>query len=170
MNLNEIEVLAKTHADNYSVVCGIVEELQAARDKIDQKYLPLLRDKVATAQASRAKLLVAVQDSKEQFEKPRTRVFHGIKVGFAKGKAKLEVADDAVAVQRLEKFFGPDAVAFIHIEKTPNKEALQTLTPAMLRSFGITVTVGEEAAIAKPVDSDLEKTIKALLKQSPEAA
>ena len=90
--LSEIEVLTKRFADAHQRSAKIVAELNAAIEPASARRRKVRFKLAYEVEAARiADLHQAIQDSPELFIKPRTVIFHGIKIGLQKGKGKIEI-------------------------------------------------------------------------------
>lgn len=168
--LANLEKLAEKFAGDYNAVRSIVTEMENEMARIKAKHIAALRNVVARAQTSRAVLHSAVEAAPELFIKPKTQIFHGIKIGFTKGKGKLEIADEEWTVKRIEQLFGKDADNYLHTFKAPNKETLPTLPATELKKIGVTIIDAGDAVVIKPVDGEVDKIVSALLKPEKEVA
>ena len=141
----------------------MVEDLEADREKLMRKYLPVLREAVARAARAKLALYSAIADSPGLFEKPRTLVFSGVKVGFQKGKGGIEFDDADKVVALIRKQFGDEAIAYLRVSTAPDKKMLAELPVAELKKLGCTVTETGDVVVIKPTDGEIEKTVAALL-------
>jgi hypothetical protein len=166
--LQEIEKLAQTFSEEHTALSAIVADIEAEHDATKRKYITALRKVVGRAKEAKARLSTAVESAPALFVKPRTQIFHGIKVGFVKGKGKLEIEDEDVTIARLKKLFAESAPGYLRIVEELNKEALALLPAADLKKLGVTVTDTGDTVVVKPVDGAVEKIVTALLKDSDE--
>lgn len=135
-----------------------VKEIKSAR----LKHIKAAMKKVAEAHSN---LKSAIEESPHIWEKtPRTRVFHGVKVGIQKGKGKITWADPARVVQRIKELYQDDLGILIKTVETPVKEALEKLLAADLKKLGVSVTDAADQIVIRMVDSEVERMINALLK------
>jgi hypothetical protein len=165
ITLTEIEKFAGTFARDNQAVCDLVAGLNAELDQVKHRHLPRLRAAVELARTSKGLLHAAVEQSAPLFVRPRTQVFHGIKIGFAKGKGRLEITDEAATIGKIHHWFGADAGAFLRTTVAPDKETLARLSAADLKKLGITLTDTTDTVVIKPLAGELDKTVAALLKE-----
>lgn len=164
ITLQEIDSLTKVYADARGVLAERVQALQDELDQIRRRRLPGIKLAVGGAKAAESELERALAASRELFQDPRTIAVHGIRVGYMKGKGRIEWADEADLVRRVEKSYAPDVAArLIKVTKKVQKKALGTLSAAELRKLGCTVTEAGDAVYIKPVDDEVDKLVKALL-------
>jgi hypothetical protein len=162
--LTDIEKLAKTFSDEHAMLSSIAEDLQADIDKINQRYARVLRGALDRTINARFGLTEAVKLSPELFTKPKTFTFHGIKVGFRKGTGGIDWDDDDTVVKLIEKHFPKvQADLLIKTTKKPIASAIEDLDVVELKKLGCRVEDTGDVVVAKPVDGDVLKTIKAFL-------
>lgn len=125
---------------------------------------------VGKAQERRAELEALIIAAPELFTEPRTVVAHGIKFGFRKGKGSLEWADDAQVVKLIKKLFPEQAEVLIKTTEKPVKAALQELPAGDLKRIAVTVEETGDVVLIKPVDGEVEKLVKSLLKGAQDQA
>lgn len=161
--ITDIEKKTRAYADARATVAAIVTELEDAIDDLKADALPDLRRRLARAGALHDELQALIEDAPELFEKPKSHVFHGIKVGYAKAKGSLTWDDEDQVVARIKKQL-PDQVDVLLAKKeTPVKTALAQLPAATLKKLGVEVQADGDAVVIKPQDSDIEKLAKGLL-------
>jgi hypothetical protein len=170
--LEQIDAKVRKYADARDELATTVQKLEDRIERLKRRYLPTIKKQVATAAARKLDVTNAVTDSKELFTRPRTIILHGIKVGFAKGKGKIEYTKDDIdrIVRLIEKYFPGQESVLLQIKKTPIKKALQNLAAADLKKLGITVEDTGDYVMIKPVDSQVEQLVDKLLKEKDDAA
>lgn len=164
MPLETIMRLTREYAARRAVLAERVQSLQEEMDALQRSKMRGIKAALATTQDAQAALENALKAEPELFEKPRTITVDGIKVGYAKGKGKLEWEDDARVVALIEKHFPEQADVLIAVEKKPVKDALNQLTVAELKKLGVTAEDVGDKIVIKAQDSAIEKLIKKLLK------
>lgn len=165
MTLTEIETLAREYADAYARLGEDVEALEDAIRTLKRKMLPIIKRRAAEATEAKGHLMMAVAESEHLFVKPKTRLFHGVKVGYAKKKGRVEWDDEAKVVERIEKLLPADQVELlIRTEKSVHKPGVYDLTAADLKRLGITIVGDGEEVVVKIAGSEIEKMVDALLK------
>lgn len=165
-SLADIEKRAKQYADAREHLAGIVAALNEGIESLKRSHMKRLKKAVADAAEHRDALKSLIESAPGCFIKPRSVVFHGIKLGFAKGKGKIEWDDAEQVVRLIKKHFPEQADLLIATSEKPAKEALNGLTAAELKKLGISVTEGGDAVFIKPADSQVDKMVDALLKDA----
>jgi hypothetical protein len=165
--LGHIEGLTKKYADARDNLSATVQKLEDQIEALKRQYLPAIKKQVAIASAHKLDLKNAIEDSKPLFNRPRTIIMHGIKVGLQKGKGKIEWNKDDVdrIVRLIEKHFPEQTDTLIKIKKSPVKDALENLAAGDLKKLGIVVEATGDQVVIKPTDSQVEKLVEKLLKE-----
>jgi len=165
MNLSEIEKLAKEFSDARTVLRDRVEVLEEGMRALKKRYLPGIRNAVERAKEIRAKFADAINDSPVLFLKPRTMTLFGIRFGIEKQKGKLEWEDKNVVIKLIKKLFPDSWETYVKVKEDPMKKTLGTLPSADLKKLSIQVTETGDAVVIKPVDSEVDKLVDALLNE-----
>ena len=166
--LTDIEKRAKAFADARLETAGIVTVLNTAIEELKRYNLPALKRSIAKV-AERHENLKAIIDANPQFfVRPKTLVFHGVKLGFAKGKGGIQFDDSEQVVKLIRKHLPEQADVLIITKETPAKDALAQLTAAELKKIGCTVVNTGEQVVIKPADSAVDKLVDALIKGATE--
>lgn len=168
-SLAEITDLARDLAQSRRSLSQAVGLAQAAIDEVKTRHLHLIETLASQAGEDFDELYAAVEASADLFKKPRTRELHGIKVGFAKGKGRIEWADAGQVVKLIRRHLPDQADLLIKSTEAPVKSALNSLPAADLRRIGVTVTEAGDRVVVTPVDGDLDRLVAALL-SDPEPA
>lgn len=166
--LNEIESRAKLYADARENLASIVADLNAGIEALKRQAMPDIKRAIARAATHHDSLRALIEACPGLFAKPRSRTLHGIKLGFQKGKGKIEFDDPDKVVSLIKKYFPDQADVLIVTAEKPAKDALNQLTAAELKKLGINVVEGGDAVFIKPADSAVDKLVDALLKEATE--
>ncbi len=164
--LADIEALARAYADARRRLADAVAELEEEIRRLRRARLPKLRRLLDTAAEARSRRHAAVESAPELFRRPRTVVFHGIKVGWQKGKGELQWEDGARVVELIRRHL-PDR--FDELVKTvhrPLRTALAKLSVDQLRKIGVTVIENGDRVIIVAQDGEIEKLIDRLLEDA----
>jgi len=168
--LSAIEARAKRYAEAREKIAALVTDLNTGMEALKREAIPELKRAIARAAEHHDQLKAMIEAAPGLFVRPRTVTFYGIRLGFQKGKGKIEWDDADKVVALIEKHFPEQADILINTKKTPAKDALNGLTAAELKKVGISVTEGGDAVFIKPVDSAVDKMVDALFKAATEDA
>lgn len=164
MNLQDIEKLtgiyAAARAELADAVRVLEDEIAAAKRR---KMARITRLAEATAEAY-AELEAVIDDHPDLFDRPRTHLFHGVKVGLQKGKGGIEWADAARVCELIRRHFPEAAEQLIITREAPSKTALAALPAADLKRLGCSIVDAEDAVLIKPTDSEIDRLVDALLR------
>lgn len=163
MTLGDIETLAHQFAIDHSWLKEKVDKLQHEVQKLKQKHLKGIQCAANQLAVSRAALTTAIEAGPELFVRPRTLVLHGIKVGWQKGRGKLEWDDTQGVVDRIRALLPDQADVLIIIEEKPAKKALELLPAVDLKKLGVRLIESGDEVVIKPADNDVDKLVTALL-------
>lgn len=163
VSLDDIERAATDYADARDELIGAANELQRQLDAVVGIHKIRMR-RLAERQAERAKALRALLGvAKHLFDKPRTRIYAGVKVGFAKGKGVMEIADEGKTIGLIQRYHPDQFDVLVKSTMAPVKKALAQLSAAELKRLGVTVTdTGDEIVVA-PVERDADALVAKLI-------
>lgn len=161
-NLAEIDTHASWFADESGKLETMVDDLQADLEKVKSKHLNALKRQAGVVARANATLISAVEANPGLFEKPRTLVLHGIKVGLGNSKGRVEWDDDETVVRLVRKFFADDADLLLQETVTPKKDALRTLPAGDLAKLGCRIVGAGDQVIVRREAGDVEKLIERL--------
>lgn len=163
VGLNDVTKAAASYAETRDEIGTLVGELNAEIDAITKAKMPQIKRLVTALAKRHAELESSIEAAPHLFERPRTVVFHGIKCGFRKNEGTIAFDDADLTVKKIKQLFeSPDI--YLHTKETPNKDALANLSARELKSIGARVEETTDVIVIKPIDTDLEKKINALVK------
>lgn len=162
--LKDIESLTREYADYYQQLAADVEILEAAIRTIKKKALPSIKRAAERAAVAKETLKAAIEEAPQLFDRPRTRLFHGVKVGLQKGKGETQIPNEEKTIELIRKHFEDQAEILIKTEETVVKKALANLTAVDLKRIGVNVIEAGDQVVVKVADSEIEKMVDALFK------
>jgi hypothetical protein len=165
--LAEIEQATKKYSDCRQLLILRVEDLNADIEVLKRERLPAIKDAAAAAANARGDLEAIIDSSRPLFTKPRSIIISGIQVGLRKGTGGLDYDDEAAVIKRIRKHLPEEQHELLikTIEKII-KKALGQLDVATLKKLGVTVQGNGDVVLIKAVDSDIDKIVSAILKES----
>lgn len=164
--LTDIEELTKRYAYAREILSQKVAALERRIGDAKEQHLPAIKNALSKTKESEAKLRAAIEESPEVFARPRTQVFHGVKVGWQKLKGSITWEDADTVVRLIFKHFTERVDELTRSTVVPNKQTLSELPAADLKRLGVTVEETGDAVVIKPVDGEVEKIVNALLKDA----
>lgn len=163
--LGEIEKLIKEYSDSYSKLFDKVRNMQDEIEQVKRKHLRFVKQFADEALERKSRLAAAVEQSPEIFVKPKTFVIHGMRVGFQKGKGKITIPDEEKTILLIRKHLPEQAEVLVKTEEHLIKDALNNLNAADLKKVGLNLVESTDKVLIKPVDSDIDKIVTALIKE-----
>jgi len=162
--LAEIEMMCRDYALARSALKEKVEALNEEIERLKRQRLPQIRKAVEMAAERQNALRTAVSESPELFQKPKTQIFHGIEIGFRKGKGQLVWEDEEQVVRLIHKYYPEEYETYLKITERPIKTALAQLSVNELRRLGVTVIETGDEVIIKATDTEIDRLVNSLLK------
>lgn len=167
--IENIEGLTRRYADARAVLAGRVQALQMQIDRLRTKHINSIRAGVREAAGIHAALYSLIEANPKGFVKPKTLTVAGVRVGYMKQKGKVVIEDEEAVIKRIRKLLPAEqAELLIRVQESVHKPAVYDLTAGDLKRLGITVTADEDVVVIKPVDTEVDKLVNALLKDAQE--
>lgn len=166
IRMKEIEDLTTSYASDYNEFAQVKRDIDNELAKIKTKYGVKMNQLSQSLADKGAALQESLLNNPDLFEKPKTRVFAGIKVGFRKGKDTIEILNEEATIKRIEENFTKDkAETLIKTDKSVIKGSLSTLSDEELVKIGCEKKSGEDSVVIASIESAVDKFITALYKQ-----
>jgi len=169
-NIAAIEAKTTEFAKRREQLAQVVAELNDGIESLKRKHIGVIKKRVAAAAEAHAELKAAIDAAPHCFEKPRSVIIAGIRVGFQKGKGAIEWDNDEQVVKLIRKHFADEFDVLVKTVETPVKAALSQLAAADLKRIGVTVKDAGDEILIKPADSHVDKLVASLLKDATEEA
>lgn len=172
MNPTPINLLDHTTRNYAAARATLAERVQRHADEcaaITRRLLGGIKTAAADAASAEADLRYQIEAHTELFTKPRTITLHGVKIGYAKGKGRIDYADGAKVCDLIRKHLPDEAEALIVVTEAPLKTALVNLDVATLRKLGCTVTGTDDQVVIKDTASEVDKLVAQLLATAAKA-
>jgi len=167
MDLYEIEELTAQYSEARGKLAELVGVLQAEIEDAKRRRIAAIKRAVAVTADKHAALHAAVDGSRELFGKPRTRTFHGVKVGLQKQRGQVVIDDEERTIARARAQLPADQVELlVRVRESVHKPAVYDLVASDLKRLGIKIEDDVDAVIIKPTDGEVEKLVNALLKDA----
>jgi hypothetical protein len=149
----------------------IFEARQKAMTTATEAYDQDIRQLQAQCAAERGSLLNRLGAARDLFNKPKTREFAGITVGFEKERDSVTLPPDEILVDRIEKML-PAAQTSTLLDRTVTviKNAFKKLPAETLQRLGCSVVKGGDKAVVRANDDDIESLVHRSLGEIAKAA
>lgn len=161
--MESIEARSRALAEARETLSEIVTQLNAGLEAMKRQHMKQLKAAMTKVADRHDQLKVLIAAHPELFNKPRTRIFSGMKVGLQKGKGSLDWQDDAAVCKAIKKLLPDQQDLLIKTVEKPVKDALLQLPAATVKRLGIDVQEAGDQIVIKPVDGDVDKLVKALI-------
>lgn len=162
--METIETLTRRFSDARTDLSDRLAELRDEQEEAKRRRLRGIKNALDQVQTTYSELHQAIKEARALFESPKTRMLHGIRVGWKKKPGKLDVADESRCIAALRKLFGKkNAQAYIRTTEKPNIKALESLPAVDLKKIGVTVADDVDDVLIKASDSEIDKLIEALI-------
>lgn len=169
--LAKLEALSLRLKQRREGLQAVVDKINTEQRAIVAKHRAALREAYGLAAGAQAALQAEVEAHPELFVKPRTFTLNGVKFGFAKGKGRLVIQDEAKAIELARKHLDPDqAKLLIRVTEEINKKAAEGLSVAELKKLGMHVEEAADRVVLSFPDSALDQLLERLLKDAQEEA
>lgn len=169
--MSKLEDIARTSgmfAARREALAGALMAFEEERSALERKHFGRLRRLAIAMKTAEAQLRSEIGAAPELFVRPRTVIFHGIKIGFAKGRGRIEWEDDERVVKLIRRHCPDQIDLLIKLTEKPVKDALQQLSAEELKKLGVTVEDTGDVVVVKPVDSEIDKALRALMRELPD--
>lgn len=166
--MTDIEAAAKTFANARSDLVDAATALRDDLEAVKRKHMKRLKRCVETTAAAQAVLTNAIDSAHELFQRPRSAVFHGIKVGLQKGKDTVTWSDSTLVANRITDQLPEQFDVLVETTYKPIASGLLQLDAETLTAIGVRRAPGKDSVLIKPVDGGVDKLVAALLKGSEE--
>jgi phage host-nuclease inhibitor protein Gam len=158
--------LTEKYADRHHALAARVRKLDAEFRVSKKRHLAEIIKLAASAKDARSELEEAIEANRVAFTKPKSQTFFGITVGFRKQPGSLSWDDDASVVALIKKHFAGLVKALIKTTEKPQKDAISKLPADDVKKLGVTVGKDTDEVFIKASDSDVDKLVDALLKET----
>ena len=166
----EIEDCAKIYAAERKALADYIAALNGDIQALKDLRLPEIRTQAVRTAAAFDALHTEIDRNRELFQRPKTRLLHGIKLGLRKAAGALTWADEAAVVTRIRRLFPSKTDTLLKETAKPVKSALARLPAADLKKLGVNVGDSSDQVLIQVADGDIEKLVQALLEDgAPEA-
>jgi uncharacterized protein YukE len=158
-----IETAAGYYADARAELREVLAKMEQEVRDVNALYRDQVMAALDQAVNARESLAALVKANPTLFESPKTKQFHGIKVGYRKQPGQLTCEDEAKSIELVRRKMKGVAEALITVRETLNKAAVKALDATDLASIGCSIREVDDELVVVAVDSDLDKLVDVLL-------
>ena len=162
--LERIAANCAAHAELGESIKRILDTVESQIRAVIDQNLPAVRELARAYAVSEAEIIEQLHAAVGDFQKPRTRIFSGIKVGFQTGKGSVvfDEGNEQAVIDRILELKPEQMSALIRTEMSVNKDAVKRLAPETLARIGCTIDKPENEVVFSSVDGEIEKLFKTL--------
>lgn len=169
VTLRDIELMTHAYSTIRADLDRAVRALERRVADIRARHRPAILKLIEEEREALADLEGAIAAAEHLFQRPKTRVFSGIKVGIVKkpGQIRWDDAEDVVAAIRAA---WPERVALlvrVTLTEEPVRQALRALSDDELAAIGVRRDADCEDVLVQAEKSDLDRLIEALVLPDP---
>ena len=170
-NLLGIEQACAVYRNRRDALRALATDANDAIEHVKRQHLPGLRTALADVADAEGALRGAVEASPaELWRKSRTRMIHGVKIGWNKSRGKVMFDDEAKVVERIRRLLPAEqSELLIRKRESVHKPAVYDLTAADLRRLGISISDDCDSVVVRDVESELDRALEKLLLDIAEA-
>jgi hypothetical protein len=174
--LSDVQRRASALSQSRDHLSGLFATLEAGIAIVKKGSLPEIQKLARVIAKQHTELQQLITANPALFEKPRTIVVDGLKVGMQKKPGKLEWDSDTALVTRIKKAVEANALTIeqqdllINTTEKPVAKALEKLDGKLLKRLGVTISSDTDEVLIKSVDSDVEKAVNAVIKDATKDA
>lgn len=162
--MEKIERLAAAFSHEQAALVDEVNALQDAIAALKREHIAAIKRAVRSAAATKADLRDAIEANPALFERPKTRILHAIRIGFRKKIGEIKFGDEEKTVHLIRDLLPANqAKLLIRVRESVDKNAMKDLTVPDLKRLGIAIEADTDVVVIKPIDSDVDKLVAALL-------
>lgn len=164
MSMKEIELLAERYAVKYRELESTVQALEDEARAVKRKFMARVRQLAEESACNKAAVLSAVAAAPGLFEKPRTRLLAGVKVGMQKRRGQVVIEDEAATIRRIRQLLPAEqAELLVRVREDVYKQAVYDLSAGDLKRLGIKIANDTDEPIVKIAGEDIEGLVDSLL-------
>jgi len=169
-DITAIDLLARQYADAQTDLDTRTNDLRQVIDRAVRDAWPELRRATTRAAERYEALLASVTDARDVFEKPKTKILHGVRVGYRKSKDAVQVLNAENTCALIHNVLPDQVDVLISKTEKPVVAGLEQLDDEQLRKIGCKRVAGRDEPIAALAETELDKVVAALMKGAIEKA
>ncbi len=166
--MSQLELIEKATADLRDARNSLDERMQLLKNEIGvvhRKHLQGIMDAANDTSSAHDEVYALVSINADLFEKPRTKVLNGVRIGYAKGKGVINFTSKIISM--IKKKMPDQFDVLVKTTEKPVAKALGNLSAAELKALGVTVTkTGDQIVIKHTVSTELDKLVEGFLKEA----
>ncbi len=166
VDLGLIEKLCQKYRREYDALAERCQAMNEEIEAVKRRRLQGIKNAVAKANDARSELQQAITLRPDLFEKPRTMIIAGIRIGYTKQKGRMVFDDPARVVALIRKHLPEAFDQLVSTKETPLKGALAQLSGAELKKIGVQIEADVDEVVVKSTDTEVDKLVSALISEA----
>jgi hypothetical protein len=168
MDLGSIEKMTGDYASAKRDLDDLVAEIAEKTEALKREYSPKLKLVMSRIAKRHEVLYRSIAENPELFQKPKTQIFEGIKVGFMAGKGSLSMEDEQLTVELIKEHLPKQAKILIKTVEEPNVAAIKKLPTEQMELINVEIVGKEDKVVISPVDTTVGRILNSLIKVQAE--
>ena len=157
--VKKIDSLALEYSQHEMEVAKMIQKWDMKIAKIKKDAHVALALPLRKMQKAKDKLYVAICDSADMFDKPKTIILHNVRIGYIASKTTVCWDDTEKLVAKLKDKYPDKVDVLIKTEEKPIKTSLLMLSAKELKRLPLKVEIGEDQVFIKTTDKDIERAL-----------
>ncbi|MBI5056965.1 MAG: hypothetical protein HZB61_10165 [Nitrospirae bacterium] len=164
MTLQEIEKTTDDYAAAKREFDELVSEISERTETLKREFTPKLKAVMGKIAKKHQALYRAIGDNTDLFEKPRTQIFDGIKIGLMKGKGKLFVEDEDLTIKLIKKHLPEQEEYLLETKYELRKSVIKKLTEKEMVKINVAIIDKDDRIVIESIDTTVQKILNSLIK------
>lgn len=164
--IQQLERRVQDYADTLAEYNTLTAQVRDEIKQVTARHLAAIRRLFNGLQDQQADICAEIKAHPEWFQRPKTRVIHGIKLGLRKRKGRLVIRAAARTVQRIKELYEDDIGVLIKTTETPLKSGLEKLSARELKRLGVEVTDDSDDVVFVSTIDEIDNLIDFLIAEA----
>src|SRR3990172_4421859 len=164
MDLGSIEKMTGDYSSAKRDLDELIAEIGSRTEDLKREFGPKLKLVLGRIAKRHEVLYRSIKENPELFEKPKTQIFDGIKVGFMAGKGSLSIEDEQLTVELIKEHLPKQSKFLIKTIEEPNVAAIKKLPEDQQKLVNVEIVGKEDRVVISPVDTTVGKILNSLIK------
>ena len=165
--MDALIAMAREYSDALDRLDEVVGEIEDEQRSAVRRRMRSLRARASASQRTREKLVAAIGAADPAlFEKPRTRIAHGVKFGLRRAAGRLSLAGGqtaAGAIAAVREHLPDRSAECVQVKESLVAAAVRKLSQEQRRVIGVEITDASETPVASRVVPSAERLASALI-------
>jgi hypothetical protein len=164
MQLAEIEKQTTDYGTAKRELDELVAEISERTETLKREFMPKLKAVMGKIAKKHETLYRSIADNVDLFEKPRTQIFEGIKVGLMKGKGKVFIEDEELTIKLIRKHLPEQEEYLIKTTYELIKSTIKKLSEKDMAKINVAIIDKDDRIVIESIDTTVQKILNSLIK------